>query len=51
MDMDHLPIVYLKDVNFSEVKSLMDFIYYGKAEVSPQNMTNFLALAKSLGVK
>jgi len=48
---DRFPIVFLKDVNFSDLESLIKFIYTGKTEVPATNLTSCTNLAETLGVK
>ncbi len=48
---DASPIIYFRDVGFAELECLVQFIYCGKTEVAGPQMSAFLDLAKSLGVK
>ena len=45
------PIIYLKSVNFSELESLIKFIYLGEATFYEERMNEFIAVAKSLEIK
>ena len=45
------PLLYLKGVRITELKSLLDFIYLGKTKVDQKHVQSFLALGEELGVK
>ena len=45
------PIMYLRGVNFSELESIMQFIYLGEATFSKERFDELLAVAKSLEIK
>ena len=47
---DRFPIVFLKDVKFSDLEALIKFIYTGKTQVSAANLSTCTQLAKTLGV-
>ena len=44
-------IMYLRGVQYSEMESIIHFIYLGEATLSEQRIDEFLALAKSLEIK
>ena len=44
-------ILYLRGVQFSEMESIMQFIYLGETTFSVERMDEFLAVAKSLEIK
>ena len=44
-------IIYLRGINFSELESIMQFIYLGEATFYEERMNEFLAVAKSLEIK
>ena len=46
-----LPIIYLRDVTYSELEWLVQFIYSGRCDVPTKHLSSFLTLAKSLRVK
>ena len=48
---DRAPIVYLRDVTFSELECLLQFIYSGKTSVPGPDLASFLGLARGLGVR
>ena len=45
------PIIYLRGINFSELQSIMNFIYLGEATLFEDRMNEFLAVAKLLEIK
>ena len=45
------PIIYLKGINYSELESIMLFIYLGEATLYEEKMNEFLSVARSLGIK
>ena len=44
-------IIYLRGIQYSEMESIMQFIYHGKATFFGERMEEFLAVAKSLEIK
>ena len=44
-------IVYLRGIQFSEIESIMQFIYLGEATIYEERMDELLAVAKSLEIK
>ena len=48
---DSSTIIYLRGIQFSEMKSIMQFIYLGEATFYEERMDEFLAVAKSLEIK
>ena len=44
-------IIYLRGIQYSEMESIMQFIYHGKATFYGERMEEFLAVAKSLEIK
>ena len=44
-------IMYLRGIQFSEMESIMQFIYLGEATFYEERMDEFLAVAKSLEIK
>mgnify|MGYP002045683377 CR=1 FL=1 len=44
-------IMYLRGVQFSEMESIMQFIYLGEATFYEERMDEFLAVSKSLEIK
>ncbi|XP_067619121.1 sex determination protein fruitless isoform X3 [Eurosta solidaginis] len=45
------PIIYLKDVRYSEMRSLLDFMYKGEVNVGQSSLPTFLKTAESLQVR
>ena len=45
------PIMYLRGIQYSELESIMQFIYLGEATFYEERMDEFLAVAKSLEIK
>ena len=50
-DKNSSPIVYLRGIQFSELESIMQFIYLGEATFYEERMDEFLSVAKSLEIK
>ncbi|KAF5275595.1 hypothetical protein FQA39_LY06707 [Lamprigera yunnana] len=48
---DKHPIVILKDVPYSDMRSLLDFMYKGEVSVDQERLTAFLRVAESLRIK
>ena len=44
-------IIYLRGIQFSEMESIMQFIYLGEATFYEERMDEFIAVAKSLEIK
>lgn len=44
------PIIYLKDIRYSEIRSLLDFMYKGEVNVGQNCLPSFLKTAESLQV-
>merc|ERR1719209_372432 len=45
------PLIYLRGVKFSELNSVLGFVYHGEASIATANLSSFLALAEELEVK
>ena len=50
-DKNSSPIMYLRGVQFSELESILQFIYLGEATFYKERMDEFLAVAKLLEIK
>ena len=44
-------IIFLRGIHFSELESIMQFIYFGEATFHEERMMEFLAVAKSLEIQ
>ena len=51
LDQSAKSMIYLRGINFSELESIMQFIYLGEATFYEERMNEFIALAKSLEIK
>ena len=45
------PLIYLKGVKFSDLGSILNFMYLGEANVAQEDLNKFLAVAEELQVK
>ena len=45
------PLLYLKGVSFSDLQSVVKFLYFGETEIAQNNLENFLDAAKELGIE
>ena len=45
------PLIYMRGVKLGELKSIVDFLYLGEANVHQENLDSFLAIAKDLQMK
>ena len=45
------PIIYLRGIQYSEMESIMQFIYLGEATFYEERMEEFIGVAKSLEIK
>lgn len=45
------PIVILKDVKFTDLKVIIDFMYYGEVNVSQDELPHILKTAEALKIK
>ena len=51
LDQGAKPIIYLRGINFSELESIMQFIYLGEATFNEERMNEFIDVAKYLEIK
>ena len=47
---DH-PLLYLKSVKFSDLVSILNFMYHGEVNIAQEDLSSFLAAAQDLKVK
>ena len=45
------PLLYLKGVKFTELQSVMNFMYHGEANIAQEDLNSFLSVAEELKVK
>ena len=45
------PLLYLKGVKFTELNSVLNFMYHGEANIAQDDLNSFLAVAEELKVK
>ena len=45
------PLIYMRGVIFDNLKAMVDFFYYGEADVHQEHLNSFLALAEELQLK
>ena len=45
------PLLYLKGVKYSDLQSIIDFVYLGQAQVGQEDLQRFLDAAKDLEIK
>ena len=50
-DKSFYPIMYLRNIQYSEMESIIQFIYLGEATFNEERTGEFLAVAKSLEIK
>ena len=42
------PLIYMRGVNSEELGAIVNFLYFGEANIFQQNLDSFLALAEEL---
>merc|ERR1712183_629396 len=47
----HHPLLYLKGVEFTDLQSVLTFMYHGEVNVAQEELNTFLAVAEELKVK
>ena len=45
------PLLYMKGVKFTELESILYFMYHGRVNIAQEDLTNFLSVAEDLKVK
>ena len=44
------PVIYLRGIQYSEIESLLQFIYLGEEKFNEERMNEFLSVSKSLEI-
>ena len=45
------PLIYMKGAKFEDLSAVVDFLYYGEANVFQENLDSFLSIAEELKLK
>ena len=45
------PLIYMRGVKFDDLLAILDFLYYGEANVPQENLESFLSIAEELQLK
>ena len=45
------PLLFMKGIRYSDIKSVLDFMYHGEVNVAQEELNSFLAVAEDLKVK
>ena len=45
------PLVYMRGMEFNDLKAIVDFLYYGEANIFQENIDSFLKIATELKLK
>ena len=45
------PVIYLRGIQYSEMESILQFIYFGQAKLYEEQMNKFMLLLKNLEIK
>ena len=45
------PLLYMRGVSYSDLRSVLDFMYHGEVNVAQEDLNNFLSVAEDLKVK
>ena len=45
------PVIYLRGIQYSEMESILQFIYFGQAKLYEEQMNKFMLLSKNLDIK
>ena len=51
MDLNRNPIIFLKDVKYSELKALVQYMYRGEVNISQDELPSLLSVAQSLKIR
>jgi hypothetical protein len=50
-ELENSPSIVVKDVQFSVLQSLIEFMYYGETRISEDNLTSLIEAAKLFEVR
>merc|ERR1711949_22251 len=45
------PVIYLRGIQYSEIESILQFIYLGEAKFNEERMNEFLSVSKNLEIQ
>ena len=45
------PLIYMRGLKFEDLLAIVDFLYYGEANIYQENLDNFLTIAEELDLK
>ena len=45
------PVIYLRKVKYRDLQNLLNFMYQGEANVSEEDLNNFLEIAEDLNMR
>ena len=45
------PVIYLRKVKYRDLQNLLNFMYQGEANVSEEDLNNFLGIAEDLNIR
>jgi len=45
------PLIYMKGMRSDDLTAIIDFLYYGEANIYQENLDSFLAIAEELQLK
>ena len=44
-------LIYMRGIKFTDLSAILDYLYYGEANIYQENLNSFLAIAEELGLK
>ena len=45
------PLIYMRGMKYDELAAIVDFLYYGEANVNPESLDSFFQMAEELQLK
>ena len=45
------PLIYMRGIEFDDLLAIVDFLYYGEANIYQQNLDTFLNIAQEISLK